>query len=151
MGLRIQRILCPVDFSQAAEHALAHAGELAQTLRARLFVFHAVFEPLDVAGFHVPHIPMERFHGELQDAARTELRGLCRRILPRDVDYEVHTQVGRPFQAIIAFAREHAVDLIVLGTTGLDGVEHWVIGTTAAKVIRKASCPVLTIRPPEGA
>jgi nucleotide-binding universal stress UspA family protein len=53
---------------------------------------------------------------------------------------------GRPFAEIIAYAREHAIDLIVMATHGRGAIAHVLLGSTTEKVVRKSSCPVLTIR-----
>ncbi len=54
--------------------------------------------------------------------------------------------VGRPFEQITRFARQNAVDLIVMGTHGRSGLDHWILGSTAEQVVRKAHCAVMSIR-----
>ena len=60
-----------------------------------------------------------------------------------------HVAYGRPFAEIIAYAREHAIDLIVMGTHGRGAIAHVLLGSTTEKVVRKSPCPVLTIRTSE--
>ena len=54
---------------------------------------------------------------------------------------------GKPFLEIIRFAKENDIDLIIIGTHGRSGLEHIIFGSTAEKVVRKAPCPVLSVRP----
>jgi nucleotide-binding universal stress UspA family protein len=61
----------------------------------------------------------------------------------------VSVVVGSPFVEIIRYARAQQVDLIVMGTHGRGPVEHMLLGSVAEKVVRKASCPVLTVRSPQ--
>jgi universal stress protein A len=55
-------------------------------------------------------------------------------------------QVGSPFQEIVRYAVEQAIDLIVIGTHGRGPIGHMLLGSVAEKVVRKAPCPVLTVR-----
>lgn len=61
---------------------------------------------------------------------------------------ETAKEAGEPAAEIVAFARERGVDLLVLGTHGRTGLEHALMGSIAERVVRKAHCPVLTVRPP---
>jgi nucleotide-binding universal stress UspA family protein len=58
-----------------------------------------------------------------------------------------HTAVGRPFEEIVRFAKEHQIDLIVIGSHGRRGLSHLLLGSVAERVVRIAGCPVLTVRP----
>ena len=62
---------------------------------------------------------------------------------------EVVTRVGKPFVEIIHHARDHDVDLIVIGTHGRGAVQHALLGSVAEQVVRTSPCPVLTVRHPE--
>jgi glycine betaine transporter len=56
---------------------------------------------------------------------------------------------GYPSQEIVKYAREHKVDLIVMGTHGRGPIGHLLLGSVAENVVRRAHCPVLTVRQPE--
>jgi nucleotide-binding universal stress UspA family protein len=62
--------------------------------------------------------------------------------------YEVQFKEGEPFLEIIQMAKKESVDLIVMGTHGRTGLDHVLFGSTAEKVVRRSSCPVLTVRLP---
>lgn len=142
----IRHILAPVDFTQNSEEAMVYAGNLAQRFRADLTVLHAVYDPLDITCSHIPHPPLEQLREEMTQAAEQALRKLVGRrlrFLPRAKTVVV---AGPPFQQIIRYARAHHVDLIVMGARGRSGLDHLIMGSTAGRVIRKAPCPVLSIR-----
>jgi universal stress protein A len=65
----------------------------------------------------------------------------------KGLDLEMVTLSGSPFLEIIRYAKENGVDMIVIGTAGRSGVEHMMFGSTAEKVVRKAHCPVLCVKP----
>ncbi len=142
----IRHILCPVDFSRTADVALGQAGLLAQRFGAELTVLHVVDDPLDVTCLHIPHPPQEQLREEMIKEAERTLQGRVLhtlRFLPRARTAVV---VGPPFREIVRYAREHQVDLIVMGTQGLSGLDHLMMGSTAERVVRTAPCPVLSIR-----
>jgi nucleotide-binding universal stress UspA family protein len=145
-GQAIRHILCPVDFSRTADAALSRAGMLARRFGAELTVLHVVYDPLDVACLHIPHPPLEQLREEMIKEAERTLQGRVRRTLRLVPRARTAVVVGPPFQEIVRYARDHQVDLIVMGTQGLTGLDHLIMGSTAARVIRTAPCPVLSIR-----
>lgn len=142
----VHHILCPVDFSETSERAVEYAGALAQRFGAELTVLHVVHDPLDVTGSHIPHPPLEQLREEMiREAGHTLHRrvGRALRFLPRAKTAVV---AGPPFRQIIRYAREHHVDLIVMGTQGLNGLDRLIMGSTAERIVRTAPCPVVSIR-----
>ncbi len=144
-------ILCPVDFSELSAHALQYAASLANKYGASLHVLHVVDEAFQYWMAMGPNsVPVGPPPEELLTAAK---EGMVRFIeaQPPCVDGKAVTQVvlGRPFVEIIRYAREAKADLIVLGTHGRSGLSHMLLGSVTEKVVRKATCPVLTIRHPD--
>jgi universal stress protein A len=125
---------------------MAQAGMLAQRFSADLTVLHVVYDPLDVTCLHIPHPPQEQLRDELMREAERTLQAQVRRrlrFLPRAKTAVV---LGMPFREILRYAHGHHVDLIVMGTQGLSGLNHLIMGSTAERVVRMAPCPVLSIR-----
>jgi nucleotide-binding universal stress UspA family protein len=142
----LRHILCPVDFSQHSEKALAYAGALAQRFGADLTVLHVIYDPLDITCSHIPHPPLEHLREEMVRDAEHVLQsrvGGTLRFLP---SVKTVVMAGRPYRQIIRCAREHHVDLIVMGTQGLSGLDRLIMGSTAERVVRMAPCPVVSIR-----
>jgi len=146
----LQRILVPTDFSKSSENALRYAVAFVEKFGAQLSLLHVVQdmtwfipEAILVAPAAIP--PVEQFHTAALTALERVIKGLN---LP-GIKTKADVRQGVPFQTIIEFAREQNIDLIVMGTHGHTGLAHMLMGSTAEKVVRKAPCPVLTVRHPE--
>jgi nucleotide-binding universal stress UspA family protein len=143
-----KRICCPIDFSDASRAALEVAADLARRNGAELWLLHAY----PVPGYTFPDGSVVASPKMLQDLADAAQRHLdeWRAIAEGSGAPRVETakEAGEPAAEIVAFARERGVDLLVLGTHGRTGIEHALMGSIAERVVRKAHCPVLTVRPP---
>jgi len=137
------RILLPTDFSECSQRARSYACELAKRFSAEIHLLHVV-APISVPGYMGP-VPQEWLHPD--EDARRELEEW------NDPDFEHAKSVvrsvatGTPFVEIVRYARDQNADLIVMGTHGRSGLSHALLGSVAEKVVRKAPCPVLTVRP----
>ena len=142
--LTIRAILVAADFSGCSEDAFRVACALARDYRARLIVLHVATPP--------PFITPGELQRALQrpDGYRAELEGRLRLVYavdsPASVEYRVHD--GDPAVEILGVAREAACDLIVMGTHGRTGLGRLLMGSVAEQVVRKAPCPVLTVKVP---
>ena len=125
-AMPIRRILVATDFSQASDAAVARAREIAVPLGASLCLLH-VFED---DSFVTSAVATERL-------AKTVEAGLGHRTA---------LVTGPVASAIVEYADGHAFDLIVMGTHGRTGVAHLLLGSVAERVVRTATCPVLTVR-----
>ncbi len=142
-----QRILCPVDFSEASMMALNYALTLAEESDTELILLHvldwlAEGEPLARAeSFDMPALRRhleEDARERLRRAIPEEARAWCR---PHEV-----VRAGKPWRQILCLAGEHDVHLIVMGVHGRNALDRALFGSTTHHVIREARCPVLTIR-----
>lgn len=145
--ITLNHILVPTDFSECSERARAYACELATRFSAELHLLHVV-TPIALPGYTGPvpgPLPDEVLYPEV--GARRELDQW------NDPAFEEITRVtrsaisGTPFVEIVRYARNQNVDLIVMGTHGRSGLVHALLGSVTEKVVRKAPCPVLTVRP----
>jgi nucleotide-binding universal stress UspA family protein len=91
---------------------------------------------------------MDKFNRNLTDATEREMKAFCEREFADFKGYEAMIVNGTPFLEILRTAKEKEVDLIVVGTHGRTGLDHVLFGSTAEKVVRKAPCPVLSVRMP---
>jgi len=147
---QIRNILFPTDFSENSEHAFEYALLMAQNFGARLVVMHVINEPVDLRGFYVPHISFEKLEREIEEGAEKMMQKFCRTRMKNFTDYETSIVTGIPYEEILKRAQDGA-SIIVMGTQGRKGIDHFLFGSTAERVIRQAQCPVLTVRPPEAA
>ncbi len=146
--LPIQRILCPLDFSEISSLSLEYAQSFAKHYSAELLALHAL-EPMEVA------YPDDEFVEAWSEArsrrtaeAKARLQALVEAHPSRAPSLEMMVREGRPSDAILAEAERHAADLIVMGTHGRRGMDRWLLGSVTEKVLRKARCPVLVVRKP---
>jgi nucleotide-binding universal stress UspA family protein len=146
----LRRILVPTDFSKGSQSALAYGAALAEKFGAELVLLHVVqdlaaFIPEAVLGAPPPLPPVEQFTAAARAALERVVGGLA---LP-GVTVRAEVGEGPTAEVVVRFAREQAVDLIVMGTHGHTGLAHLLLGSVAEKVVRRAPCPVLTVRHPE--
>ena len=139
----LKQILVPVDFSECTEKALAYAVPFARQFGATVTLLH-VMEP--------PYLPASEMgvvvEVESKEEAQKELAALQARLAGR-VRCQTMTRKGSAEQEILDAAKELSSDLIVLGTHGRTGVERLLMGSTVEKVVRRAGCPILIVRPHE--
>ncbi|WP_432821033.1 universal stress protein [Trichloromonas sp.] len=139
-------ILFAVDFSQSSDYAFQFALSLAKKYDARLLIIHVINEPVDLRGFYVPHISFEKLEQEIEEGARKMMEKFCRTQIKDYSKYETFIVPGIPYDEVIKKAEEQSADLIIMGTHGRTGLDHVLFGSTAEKVVRKSSIPVMTIR-----
>ncbi len=145
-----KKILFATDFSEISDYAFDYAAALAGRFSARLFIVHVINEPVDLRGFYVPHISFDTIEREIALSAEKMMDKFCGQKLANYQNYEKCVVSGIPYEEILKKANDEQVDLIVMGTHGRAGIDHFLFGSTAERVVRKALCPVMTVRPPEG-
>jgi len=139
-------ILFAIDFSESSDYAFQYALSIAKKYEARLLIVHVISEPVDLRGFYVPHISFEKLEQEIEDGAKKLMEKFCRTHLQDYQNYETFVLPGIPYDEIIKKATEQTADLILMGTHGRTGLDHVLFGSTAEKVVRKSSIPVMTVR-----
>jgi universal stress protein A len=142
----IKRILVPVDFSDTAHHLSQYALLVGNTFRAKLFVLHVVSQLEDFTGIYVPHISLENVMEEMREFAGSELEKFCSENFKGKVKYEALLAEGDAYREILKIEQEKKIDLIVMGIHGKSGLDRIFFGSTTERVLRGASCPVMTIR-----
>jgi nucleotide-binding universal stress UspA family protein len=149
--ITLKNILVATDFGEAADVALTYGRTLASRFGATLHVLHAAQE-VAVTGLGAESYAWSSREVECQieEAARKQL---AERLAnsgksgPRTIPVVI---VARsPARAIVEYAKNHEVDLIVMGTHGRGALAHLIMGSVAERVVRLADCPVLTVRHPE--
>ncbi len=134
-------ILHPTDFSERSQCAFGLACSLARDHGARLVVLHVASPPMIAFGNGVP------VHDQLEDN-RVPLEKKLHEIQPSGSELRIEHRLerGDPAERILRVAHETGCDLIVMGTHGRSGLGRMLMGSIAEEVLRKATCPVLTIK-----
>ena len=148
--IALKNVLVPTDFSETSDSALRYGKALAAAFGGTLHIVHIVEEPygqpwaVEAYGFSL---------AALQDEWIKDAQGRLAASVTEDEKKTLKsittTVLGHPVMEILRYAKENAIDLIVMGTHGRGPLGHVVLGSVAERVVRKAPCPVLTVRTPE--
>jgi universal stress protein A len=148
MQIQLQRILVPTDFSGPAKQALQYAIAMADRFGSDVHLLHVIEQPV------IP-FPEASTSWTLPSTDQREQIGVAQQRLIEQIDPKWaadHSatqvvKVGFAVDEIVKYAKEEDIDLIVLGTHGHTGFAHLLLGSVAEKVVRIATCPVLTVHP----
>ncbi len=151
--IKLKTILVPTDFSEFSKYALNYAIAFAQAFKANLILIHVTPEremsAIRQASVYLQAEDLEELVKQRKSEDRKQLNDFIAPELKKEIKVETIHRVGIPFLEIIKAAREKEVDLIVIATHGRTGLSHILLGSVAEKVVRKAPCPVLSIRHPQ--
>ena len=143
-----QKILCPVDFSATSGHAFVYAAAIAQQFRAELILLHVIEEIPALPA--VGGMPTADPSAQLESYARVEMAKLA---AGATSGASVRAEIvrGKSHSAVLKFAKENSVDLIVIGKHGRSHLDYFLFGSMTERVIRRATCPVLVVQHPDRA
>jgi nucleotide-binding universal stress UspA family protein len=146
----LKRILVPTDFSKFSQNALNYAAAFAGKFEAELHLLHVVQNLALV----IPEIisvepPVTPSIEQLTTAVQAAFDRIIKENQLQNLNVKREVREGAPFYEIIQYARDAGIDLIVMGTHGHSGLVHVLLGSVTEKVVRKAPCPVLTVRHPQ--
>jgi Universal stress protein UspA and related nucleotide-binding proteins len=146
--INIKKILVPTDFSETSRYAMEYAIEFAKSFNAELKIVHVIFDESQIVAFYLPQVTFQNLDQELEESAKKQMDEFISSFPElKNVNYSVKMLKGTAFIEIISEAKEYDADLIIIGTHGRTGLEHVLFGSTAEKVVRKAHCPVFTVKP----
>lgn len=147
--MKVEKILFPTDFSEGSFHALPYATDLARHYDSKLYIIHVVYDFTRATDSHIPHISADELFKEMSAWATKEIDNCCIEEIRGIRSVEKAVLKGIPYEEIVNFAEKEKIDLIVMGTYGRAGLERFIFGSTAERVVRKAPCPVMTVRVPK--
>lgn len=139
-----KNILVPVDFSGCSENAVLYAAEMAKSLHAKIHLYHA---------YHIPFY-IEYYGDSIKDTeenARNSAREQMRKIEALlelhhpNVKWESHLNFKFFMDDLEQMLESNKIDLIIMGTTGASGLNEYLVGSNAARVVESVKCPVLVV------
>lgn len=145
----IERILIPTDFSESSRNAFRYAIELNAVFHARLFLIHVLQDFTEFSEYNLSPSILPQLYLEFEENAAKRLEEMVSGMVPPATHCDTYILHGVPFYEIIQFSQREKVDLIVIGTRGRTGIKHVLFGHTAEKVVKKAHCPVLSVKDPD--
>lgn len=137
------RILVPTDFSRSSFVAFKPALEIAKRFKAKIYLLH-VTEEVPVYAYRIG-ISQSEFSERFLEHAANEMRKAAKRL--SDPGAELLIRRGVVLKEILNIVKDKKIDLIVMSTHGRTGLAHAVVGSIAEKVVRRAPCQVLTVKP----
>ena len=143
------RILVPMDGSTLSENAISPAVALASAFDMGILLLrvsptiHSELEPMSSRSM------FERLEARASDEALTYLQGVQASLIQERIPVDIKSVQGLAAAAIVDCARNHQIDLIVMSSHGRSGIGLWLMGSVTEKVLRKASCSTLVVRPTE--
>ncbi len=145
--MNVHRILFPTDFSEFSQAAQKSACDLADQFGAELHVLHVLQDlilkmPQTAAALLIPPKALE----DVINFAEAEIQNILPEAWASGKKVVRVVRIGTPHAAIVQYANENAIDLIVIGTHGRTGLQHVLLGSVAERVVQHASCSVLTVR-----
>jgi nucleotide-binding universal stress UspA family protein len=144
-NMKLDNILVPIDFSDHSLAALALARELAEKFDATLHLLHVYPLPVAVPSPYGPTVPPD-FSAQVESAVRNHLDEWQQKHLASGQTASTHVKAGNASLTIVDIASNVDADLIVMGTRGLTGMKHVLLGSTTERTVRLAPCPVLTTK-----
>jgi nucleotide-binding universal stress UspA family protein len=142
-----RRIVYATDFSEGSEDALRYAASLAQHAAGQLTVIHVV-QPFPVGQDPIvgTSFDVAAYHAEMEKQARAKLRTFVPESIRLGCDTDDVLVIGKPYREILRVAAERLADVIVLGVHGRHALDRLVFGSATEHLVRRATCPVLTVR-----
>lgn len=142
--MKIERILVPVDFSESSRLAVEHAIELAHVVGAEIHLLHCYPVSPGIATPYGPALPDVVFQS-IREGAERRLGEVKSRVEQAGIPVTAHLTPEAAAFAITETAEELDASCIVMGTRGLSGLKHMLLGSVAERTVRTAPCPVFTI------
>lgn len=146
--MKITKIIAPTDLSKLSRAAVRYAMNMALAQGAEVVVYHVIsedgdwFDREDV--LNPAHALLPKQKQRLAEFVKENCAGFLGKVKHREL-----VEVGVPYKEIVRKAEEEKADLIVMSTHGRTGLEQVMVGSVTAKVVARASCPVLSMRPPK--
>ena len=145
MRIDVRRILVPIDFSAHAEPVIRWAIHLAEEHGSTLILLHAYHLPVEFQQLEGAYLP-DDFWAHVKGETEQTLARYAEQLRARGLAVETHAREGYPATVTEEEAERQQADLIVIGTRGLSGLKHLLLGSIAERVVQHAPCPVLTVK-----
>ena len=143
---QVQKILFPIDFASNFETLVPWVETFADKFGATVYV---LFVAQDLSHFatYVPHGNIEDFQQQALGSAGKKMASAAQEFFKKFPKLETRVEMGSPAEKILAFIQKEKVDMVIMGAHSRTGLDRMIFGSVANKVVKGASCPVLTVHP----
>lgn len=142
---KIQKIVIPIDFSDFSRKVLEYSLKLAGAFGAQIDLVHVIDQRVHPSYYIVGQEYFMTVEPDLPEKALNTLKEFVAGVLPSGVEVTYNILEGVPHDEVVTYAEKKRIDLIMMTTHGLSGLEKMLIGSTTEKVVRKSHCPVFTV------
>ena len=143
MVKQYKNILVAVDGSEQSYDAVREAINISKRNKARLKVLYVLNDKLANIPVHMDTITLYK---SVQEHADFVMEQIHRRIDGKEYDFEIVRLTGTPKREIVSFSKENNIDLIIIGSTGLDAIDRFIVGSTTQYVVSHAPCNVIVVK-----
>ncbi len=144
-----KELVVPTDFSEHSLRAVDYGVEIGERFSSHLTLVYVIEPLLQAADLTWTTVDFEELNKAHKQTAEKQLAQIVAERVPKDLVCDTAILYGKPFVEILKFAKNENADLIVMATHGRGAISHLLMGSTAEKVVRKAPCPVLTVKHPK--
>ena len=144
---QVKKILFPIDFAENYDSLLPWVSTFVEKFGATLYVVFVAQDLSSYSTFYVPHGNIEDFQQQAIDSARKRMAAVVEEFFKQFPKLETRVELGSPAEKILAFIEKEKIDMIIMGAHGRTGLDRMIFGSVANKVVKSASCPVLTVHP----
>ena len=146
----MKKILVPTDFSEPAANALNLAAQIAKETDAKIYLLH-IIEPIKsyvaaTDGMYIDASVEQKYIDYLRDNAKEQIKKVIQDNNYEDLGIEQLIALGTIFSTVNEHVDRYNIDLLIMGTQGISGLDELLIGSNTEKVVRTAHCPVLTVK-----
>ena len=144
-----KELVVATDFSEYSLRAIDYGVEIAEKFASHMTLVYVVEPLLQAADLTWTTVDFEELNKAHKEAAEKQLKQIVDERIRKGISCDTVILFGKPFVEILKYAKEENADLIVMATHGRGAISHLLMGSTAEKVVRKALCPVLTVKHPK--
>lgn len=142
----LNNILVPIDFSDYAQQALSYAKVIASSYDAQLQLLHVIEQTSQPSFYESRETSIFNIMPNIKVKSREVMEQMLKETKGPEIIADTHIIEGHAAKDIINFASSHDIDLIVIASHGLSGIEHLLLGSVTEKVVRSAPCPVFIVK-----
>lgn len=143
----IDNILVPIDFSDHSKIALKLAKELAYKYEARLSLLHVIEPNINPSFYDIHDFDYAKITSRMKDKSPNILKKLLNDTPGPNVEADTHVVVGQAAFQILKYIHDYDPDLIIISSHGISDIDYFLLGSVADKVVKRATCPVLSLKP----
>jgi nucleotide-binding universal stress UspA family protein len=145
-SMKMKNILVPTDFSKGFQRTLDYAVEIAKCMKIELHIVHVIEPMVFFSDVVTTKFGLQDLPNELELLANIDIEKISKNLIERDVTFSTTILHGKASEEILDYADKNHIDMICIATHGQGNIENILFGSTSEKVIRKAHCPVLSVR-----